>query len=104
MADRGFNIQNEVQFYQAKLAIPNFTHGKKQLHPMEVENMRKIVSVRIHVERVIGRVRRTFGILQKEIPIDFIKKRNGDHNPTIDKILCICCCLFNLHKSIVPID
>ena len=29
MADRGFNIQNEVQFYQAKLAIPNFTHGKK---------------------------------------------------------------------------
>ena len=56
MADHGFMIADDVAFYQAKLVILDFTKGKKQLHPLEVENTRKIASVRIHVERVIGLV------------------------------------------------
>ena len=34
MADGGFNIKEDVSFYQAELVIPSFTKGKKQLHPM----------------------------------------------------------------------
>lgn len=37
MVDRGFKIEEGVNFYQAELAIPNFTRGKTQLHPLEVE-------------------------------------------------------------------
>ena len=50
MADRGFKIDEDVAFYQAKLVI----------HPHEVEKTRKIANVHIHVERVIGLVIRKF--------------------------------------------
>ena len=50
MVDRGFNIEKSVNFYQAELAIPNFTRGKTLLHLMVVEKTRKIAAVRIHVE------------------------------------------------------
>ena len=41
MVDRGFNIEESVRFYQAELAIPSFTRGKSQLHPVDVEKTRK---------------------------------------------------------------
>ena len=58
MADRGFTICESVGLKQAKLVIPAFTKGKLQLHPVDVERTRGIASVRIHVERVIGLLRR----------------------------------------------
>ena len=33
MTDRGFKIEEDVALYQAKPVIPDFTRGKKQLHP-----------------------------------------------------------------------
>ena len=36
LADRGFNIEEDLNFYGAKLAIPAYTRGKKQLS-LEVE-------------------------------------------------------------------
>lgn len=56
LADRGFDIADSVGFYQAKLYIPSFTKGKKQLSAQEVETTQKIANIRIHVERVIGLV------------------------------------------------
>ena len=61
-------IDEDVAFYQAKLVIPDVTRGKKQLHPLEVENTRKIANVRIHVERVIGLAVRKFRVFDGEIP------------------------------------
>ena len=104
MADKGFNIEEEVLFYQVKLVIPNLTHGKKQLHPLEVENTREIVSVRINVERVIGCVRRMFAILQSTVPIEFMERKKDSTDTTIDQIVLACCCLFNLHESVVSFD
>lgn len=52
LADRGFDIAESVAFKRAKLYIPAFTKGKKQLFALEVEETRKIANVRIHVERV----------------------------------------------------
>ena len=67
LADRGFNVADSVGFYQAKLYIPTFINGKKQLSAQEVEETRTIANVRIHVERVIGLVRRKYVILQEQL-------------------------------------
>ena len=56
LADRGFSIADSVGFYCAKLTIPAFTRGEKQLSAVDVEETRKIANLRIHVERVIGLV------------------------------------------------
>lgn len=58
LADRGFDIADSVGFHGARLYIPAFTKGKKQLSALEVEQTRKLANVRIHVERVIWLVRR----------------------------------------------
>ena len=100
MADRGFKIA----FYQAKLVIPDFTRGKKQLHPLEVEHTRKIANVHIHVERVIALVVRKFRIFETEIPLEFLKLCQGESVPTVDKIVRVCCCLTCLCPSVVPFD
>ena len=93
MADRGFRIDEDVAFYQAKLVTPDFTKEKKQLHPLEVENTRNIANVRIHVERVIGLVVRKFRVFDGEIPLEFFKLKQGDVVPTIDKVVKVCCAL-----------
>lgn len=104
MVDRGFSIEDSVRFYQAELAIPSFTRGKAQLHPIDVEKTRRIASVRIHVERVIGLILRKFRIFEGIVPVEFIKLKSGDNIPTIDKIVKVCCCLTNLCPSVVPFD
>ena len=72
MADRGFTIQDSVLFQQSQLVIPAFTKGKKQIEPTDVEKTREIANVRIHVERVIGLLRRKYTILGGSLPIDFL--------------------------------
>ena len=99
LADRGFDIAEVVA---VMLHIPGFTKGKPQLLASEVESMRKIANVRIHVERVIGCVRQKYGILQGTLPIDFVSKRLGEDIPAIDCIVQICCALNNVCVSVVP--
>ena len=72
MADRGFTIHESLVFKQAELAIPAFTRGKDQLDPVDVEKTRGIANVRIHVERVIGLLRRKYTILSGTLPIDYL--------------------------------
>lgn len=104
LADRGFDIADSVGFYQAKLYIPAFTKSKKQLSAQEVEETRKIANVRIHVERVIGLVRRKYVILQSILPTELVKAKPGECLAPIDKIAQVCCALTNLSESIVPFD
>ena len=54
MADRGFDIEESVALYCAKVKIPSFTKGKRSLSSLDAEQSRRIAAVRIHVERVIG--------------------------------------------------
>ena len=63
LADRGFNIYHELAIRGAKLEIPVFTWGKQQLSRKEVEKTRQLATVRIHVERVIGQMRKKYKIL-----------------------------------------
>ena len=100
MADRGFTIAESVGMKQAKLVIPAFTKGRTQLDPVDVEKTRGIASVRIHVERVIGLLRRKYTILQSTLPTDFlICSESGPPEskvPVIDRIIRVCSALVNL--------
>ena len=85
LADSCFDISDSVGFYQEKLCIPAFTKGKKQLPTQEVEETRKNVNVRIHVERVIGLVRRKYVILQSILPTELVKAKPGESLAPIGK-------------------
>ena len=91
LADRGFTIAESVMFQQARLAIPSFTKGKDRLDPVDVEKTRGIANVCIHVEGVIGLLRRKYSILSGIWPIDFlISNPNGSQEEAtrvIDRII-----------------
>jgi len=105
LADRGFDIADSVGLYQASLKIPAFTRGKSQLSAREVEETRKIANVRIHVERVIGLVRRKYVMLQSILVMETVTAKASESVSPIDKIANVCCALTNLSESIiVPFD
>ena len=104
LADRGFDIAESAALYYATVKILAFTKGKRQLDAIDVEATRKIASVRIHVERVIGIIRNKYTILQDILPIDFLMKKDASNLTTIDKITVIACALTNLCGSVIPVD
>ena len=54
LADRGFDIAEDLGLRGASLAIPAFTKRKPQKSQREVETSRALSNVRLHVERAIG--------------------------------------------------
>lgn len=48
LADRGLDIGDVIAIHGAKLEIPSFTCGKKQLNMEEVEYTKRIVSQHSH--------------------------------------------------------
>ena len=60
MADRGFDVSDNFAMCGAELLNPALTRGKKQLSTHEVEFTRCLARVRIHVERVIGHLRKKY--------------------------------------------
>jgi hypothetical protein len=101
MADRGFNIAEHLALYNAKLLIPAFTRGQDQLSSHDVSLTRNIAHLRIHVERVIGLVRRKYRILKSILPVEHLTVREGQELAPIDKIVGVCCALTNLCPSVV---
>ena len=74
-----------------------FTKGKSQLDPVDVEKTRGIASVRIHVERMIGLLRRKYTILENALPTDFLRGNPyglpDSQVPIIDRIVRVCSAL-----------
>ena len=102
LADRGFNITDELAIRGATLEIPSFTRGNMQLSQKEVEKSCQLSRVRIHVERVIGQLRKKYKILQGTLPITLIKRLSDTSNITmIDRILVVTAALTNLSTSVV---
>ena len=104
LADRGFDIKESTAIYCARVVMPAFTKGKKQLTGIEVEQTRRIANVRIHVERVIGLVRKKYTILSDTLPMDYIIAKEGQAVPILDKIVLISCALVNFCDSVIPSD
>ena len=84
--------------------IPAFTKGKRQLDSLDVEQTRRIASVRIHVEKVIGNVWNKYTILQDILPVDYLIRKDASGYSTIDKIATIACALTNMCDSVIPFD
>ena len=109
LADRGFTVQDDFAVHcSAQLIIPSFTKGKRQLDARDVETSRKIASVRIHIERVIGLLKNRFAILQGTMPINVIKAASDEFEmkdiSKVDKIVTVCAILVNLGDGIVSSD
>ena len=86
LADRGFTIDDLLDD-GIDLNIPSFLGARPQFESSEVVYSRAIGRLRIHVERVIGRIRR-FDILSCTFPNSSLSE--------LDKIWTICCYLTNL--------
>lgn len=104
LADRGFDIEESVGLMCARVAIPAFTKGKKQLSPFDVESTRKLAHLRIHVERVIGNIMQKYRILDTTLPITSLKVAENETVTTLDKMVTVCCALVNLCPSVVPMS
>ena len=92
MADRGFQIQDELATVGATLRIPSFTPGKRQLSARDVATSRQLSNVRIHVELFIGRMKK-FQILQSTIPVSQVD--------LLDNVMIVCSALTNMNRSVV---
>ena len=57
MADRGFDIQDDLTPLGVRVNIPPFMKGKQQLDSREMIETRRIASLRIHVERAMERIK-----------------------------------------------
>lgn len=93
LADRGFTMKDDFALLQAELIVPAFSKKNKQLTPKEIETTRKIASVRIHIERIIGLIKKRYTILNGPVCIQFVKN--------FDEIITLCAVLVNLSPSIV---
>lgn len=92
MADRGFTIKEELIVLGAELVMPPAAKGRTQMTSNEVAQTKKIANVRIHVERVIQRIK-TFRLLSQVVPITLLSK--------MDDIVIVCCAIVNMRGPIV---
>jgi len=100
VADRGFDISDDLAMVRASLAIPPFIKGKPQLSQREVEFSRQLSNICIHVKRTIGR-KKYYKILHSTLPISLIKWEHETDFVTIDKIVFVCVALCNLHPPLI---
>lgn len=95
LADRGFNIQELLLPYQVNLAIPPFIKKKKQFSLEEDARIKQVANARIHIERVIGRVK-DFDTLRSELPLDMFDLFN--HMAVVMPYVCALSVLQELYK------
>ena len=58
MADRGFDIEEDLIVRGVRLNIPPFLRGKRQFEEDELISTRRIASLRTHVERAMERIKK----------------------------------------------
>ena len=92
IADRGFTIKDQLMEIGVDLNIPPFLEGRPQVPSDEVRRGRQIASVRIHVERAIGRIK-IFAILKGTFPLSMACLSN--------QVVCVCAWLSNFQPALV---
>lgn len=92
LADKGFpGIQTVLGNQNAVLVMPPFLHGS-QFTPEEVQDTYNIAQVRIHIERMIQRIK-IYNILNNKVPTELI--------PCMADVFHVCCVLANLQPPII---
>ena len=82
-----------MSVYGVCVLTPAFMKGRSQMSSADVKTSRLFSRARIHVERVIGRMRINFRILKMSLPVALF--------PQVDNIITICAGITSLHKNIV---
>ena len=95
LADHGFNIQELLLERGVTLAIPPFLKKKKQFCDIEDRKTKEVANARIHIERVIGRMK-DFNIMRTELPLHMLD--------LFDHIAIVVACLVNLQSLTIPIN
>ena len=94
MADRGFTIKESLARLNIHLNLPPFMQGRSQLPPEDVQHGRSIASLRMHVERAIGRMKQ-YKILTDVFPLKNVHIAN--------QIVTVCAYLANFQPALVAI-
>ena len=87
MADRGFKIKDLSVKPNLLLNMPPFKGSRTSNAVADVVKTQNIASVRIHVERAIGHVKRLFHLFDRDIPMSM--------EGIINQIWTICCLITN---------
>ena len=98
LADRGFLIEEELASRGARLTIPSSRKGKNQLSMRQVEMSRRLARVRIHVERMMERIK-NFKLLAGILPLSLVPHADNiitsnsyscpGHRPWARVIICV---------------
>ena len=91
MADRGFDIMEDLAPRGVQLNIPPFLRGKSQLDHRELIETRRIASLRIHVERCMERIK-NFHIFDGVMPLSLMD--------VADQMFFVCAVLTNFHAPL----
>ena len=92
MADKGFDIEEDLRKMGLQLNSPPVFKEKPQFTENEVIKTQTIAKHRIHVERAIGEVR-NFLIFNTRIPISSLA--------TINQLWTVCCLLSNFMNPVL---
>ena len=92
MADRGFQIREELLLRFCTLTVPPGARLKSQMTSRECTKTKRVANLRIHVERAINRIK-SYCILKNTLPITML------HH--CDDILRTCAALCNLLPLLV---
>ena len=94
IADKGFNIQNDLkkQLLDLKLNIPPYLKDKVGFEEDDVIKTQTVARNRIHVERAICKIRR-FCIFHSIIPVTMFS--------SINQIWSVACLLSNFQNPVV---
>ena len=93
VADRGFTIEDDLRKINVALNIPAFLDGRDQLDEDEVLESQSIASVRIHVERLMSRLRNPD-----------LSRRTLTMHGSITQIWTVCCLLCNFMDPLIKVQ
>ena len=91
MADRGFDIEDDLILLGVHLNIPPFLRGKQQLSQQELITTCRIASLGIHIECAMEWIK-NFHIFDRSLPLNLID--------IADRLFFVCCVLTNLQPPL----
>ena len=86
MADRGFQIQEDLLLHFCNLQVPPGARTKSQM-TKKVQKTKETTNLRIHVERAINRIK-NYRILKGTLPITMMQH--------VDEIVLVCAAFCNI--------
>ncbi|XP_065056361.1 uncharacterized protein LOC135684653 [Rhopilema esculentum] len=92
MADRGFQIRDDLLHFYCTLYVPPGARVKSQMTERECKKTKEIANLRIHVERAINRIK-TFRILKNTLPLTVL--------PFADDIMRTCAAICNIQPPLI---